>query len=105
MSSLKTAELSAKFKELNHIRDNHRGPDRDTPKNVQSADYHKQCVEEGLVNQPKVIGTYVFGVCRNVNWINGHQYFMDAAVAQLTEKEVKTEQGAPNNWNGTQTKQ
>ena len=30
---------------------------------------------------------------------------MDAAVAQLTEKEVKTEQGALNNWYGTQTKQ
>ena len=30
---------------------------------------------------------------------------MDAAIAQLTEKEVKTEQSAPNNWYGTQTKQ
>ena len=30
---------------------------------------------------------------------------MDAAVAQLTEKEVKTEQGALNNWYSTQTKQ
>ena len=33
-----TAELSAKFKELNQIRDNHRDPDRETPKNVQLAD-------------------------------------------------------------------
>ena len=48
-------ELSAKFKELNQIRDNHRDPDRETPKNVQLADYHKQCVEEGSVNQPRVI--------------------------------------------------
>jgi len=45
-----TAELSVKFKELNQIRDNHRDPDRETPKNVQLADYHKQCVQEGLVN-------------------------------------------------------
>ena len=44
-----------------------------TPKNVQLADYLKQCVEEGSVNQPRVIGKYVFGVSRNVNWINGHQ--------------------------------
>lgn len=66
-------ELSAKFKELNQIRDNHRDPDRETPKNVQLADYLKQCVEEGSVNQPRVIGKYVFGVSRNVNWINGHQ--------------------------------
>ena len=50
-----TAALSAKFKELNQIRDNHRDPDRETPKNVQLADYHKQCVEEGSVNQPRVI--------------------------------------------------
>ena len=35
--------------------------------------YHKQCVEEGSVNQPRVIGKYFFGVSRNVNWINGHQ--------------------------------
>ena len=68
-----TAELSVKFKDLNQIRDNHRGPDRETPKNVQLADYLKQCVEEGSVNQPRVIGKYVFGVSRNLNWINGHQ--------------------------------
>lgn len=40
-----TAELSGKFEERNQIRDNHRDPDRETPENVQSADYHKQCVE------------------------------------------------------------
>ena len=49
------------------------------------------------MNQLRVIRKYVFGVSRNVSWINGHQYFMDAAVAQLTEKEVKTEQGAKPN--------
>ena len=38
LSSFQTVELSAKFKELNQIRDNHRDPDRETPKNVQLAD-------------------------------------------------------------------
>ena len=83
-----TAKLSSKFEELNQIRYNHRDPDRETPKNVQWANYHKQCFEEGLAKQPRVIGEYVAGVSDNVTW-KGDQYFIDAAVAKLNEKEVE----------------
>ena len=84
-----TAQLSSRFRELSQIRDNHRDPGRETPKNLQSLDYHKRCLEEGLARQPRVIGRYVAGVSRNVDWIDGHQYFIDAAIARLTEKEVE----------------
>lgn len=83
------AQLSARFRELLQIRVKHRDPDRETRKNVQWLDYHKQCLEEGLAKQPRAIGKYVAGVSRNVNWSDGHQYFVDAAVARLTEKEVE----------------
>ena len=55
------------------------------------------------MNQLRVIRKYVFGVSRNVSWINGHQYFMDAAVAQLAEKEVKTEQSPNQTVNAVQS--
>ena len=83
-----TAELSARFDKLNQIRDNHLDPDKETPSNVQLTDFHKQCLEEGLAQPLRVIGKYVAGVCKNETW-NGAEYFIDAAVAQLTEKEVE----------------
>ena len=83
-----TAELSERFDKLNQIRDNHRDPDKETPANVQWANLHKQCLKEGLAQPPRVIGKYVAGVSKNETW-NGVEYFIDAAVAQLTEKEVE----------------
>lgn len=83
------ADLSEKFKELNQIRDAHRDPDRETPTNVQLADNHKKWFEEGESKPPRVIGKYIAGVSRNVKWSDGQEYYIDAAVAQLTEKEVK----------------
>ena len=83
------ADLSAKFKELNQIRDAHRDPGRETPTNVQLADNHKKWFEEGESKSPRVIGKYIAGVSRNVKWSDGQEYYIDAAVAQLTEEEVK----------------
>ena len=36
-----------------------------------------------------MIGRYIAGISRNMRWTDDQEYFIDAAIAQLTPKEVK----------------
>ena len=56
---------------------------------------HESALTTGFLEQPRVVGIYTKGLQRNAEWIDGKEYFIDAAIAKLTEEEVErlTERG------------
>lgn len=80
-------ELLEKFKELKSIKEKHRDPEKAKGKRLKNLEIHEKALEKGF-RQPRVIGTYVAGVSRNFRWTDGQEYYIDAAVAQLTADEV-----------------
>ncbi|XP_068673238.1 uncharacterized protein [Montipora foliosa] len=56
---------------------------------------HESALTTGFSEQPRVVGIYTKGLQRNAVWIDGKEYFIDAAIAKLTKEEVErlTERG------------
>ena len=81
------SELLEKFKELKSIKENHCDPEKAKGKRLKNLEIHEKALEKGF-REPRVIGTYVAGVSRNFRWTDGQEYYIDAAVAQLTPDEV-----------------
>ena len=50
---------------------------------------HESALKTGFSEQPRVVGIYTKGLQRNAEWIDGKEYFIDAAIAKLTKEEVK----------------
>lgn len=85
---LRTAsELLEKFKELKSIKENHRDPEKAKGKRLKNLELHEKALEKGF-REPRVIGKYVTGVSRNFRWTDGQEYYVDAAIVQLTPDEV-----------------
>ena len=80
-------ELSNKFQELRGIKKNHQHHARVTKKKLQAVKLHEEAFERGLT-PPRVIAKYFVGISGNVTWNDGQQYYVDAALAELTPEEV-----------------
>ena len=58
-----------------------------TKKKLQAVKLHEEAFERGLT-PPRVIAKYSVGISGNVTWNDGQQYYVDAALAELTPEEV-----------------
>lgn len=84
------SQLSRKFQELKSIEEEHfQDPDRRNEKPETDRKALEKTLEEGFSRKPRVIGKKVAGVSKNVDWTDHKQYFIDAAIAELTEDEVR----------------
>lgn len=82
------SQLSEKFQKLKSIKEEHFDPNRKTETETDREALEKT-LEDGFSRKPRVIGRKVAGVSKNVDWTDGKQYFIDAAIAELTEDEVR----------------
>ena len=82
------SQLSEKFQKLKSIKEEHFDPNRKTETKTDREALEKT-LEDGFSRKPRVIGRKVAGVSKNVDWTDGKQYFIDAAIAELTEDEVR----------------
>ena len=80
-------ELSNKFQELRGIKETHQDNARAIRRKLEKLKLHEEAFERGLT-PPRVIAKFSVGICRNVTWTDGQQYFVDAALAELTPEEV-----------------
>ena len=80
-------ELSNKFQELRGIKETHQDDARVTRRKLEAVELHERAFERGLT-PPRVIAKYSVGISRNVIWNDGQKYYIDAALAELTPKEV-----------------
>lgn len=84
------SQLSGKFQELKSIEEEHfQDPNRRNEKPETDRKALEKTLEEGFSRKPRVIGKKVAGVSKNVDWTDHKQYFIDAAIAELTEDEVR----------------
>ena len=84
------SQLSEKFQELKSIEEEHfQDPNRRNEKPETDRKALEKTLEEGFSRKPRVIGKKVAGVFKNVDWTDHKQYFIDAAIAELTEDEVR----------------
>ena len=96
VDSLQEAEMKEKFemlkgKKARHLQesDSAVSPKVDQGQLIKDANEHEKAFQTGFSNQPRVIGTYRIGLRQNVNWTDGKEYFIDAAIAELNEDEGK----------------
>lgn len=84
-------KLEEKFQELKSLKKEHydQGKAKKRPGNLEKVELHEKALEKGFKTPPRVIGRYIAGISRNVRWSDDQEYFIDAAIAQLTPKEVK----------------
>ena len=80
-------ELLNKFQELKRIKENHQHHARVTKRKLEALELHERAFEKGLT-PPRVIAKYSVGISGNVTWNDGQQYYVDAALAELTPEEV-----------------
>ena len=80
-------ELSNKFQELRGIKETHLHHARATKRKLEAVKLHEEAFERGLT-PPRVIAKYSVGISGNVTWNDGQQYYVDAALAELTPEEV-----------------
>nr|XP_058957903.1 uncharacterized protein LOC131785070 [Pocillopora verrucosa] len=80
--------LSNKFKELQGIKETYQDHTRVTIRKLENIKQHEEAFERGLKLQPRVIARYSVGISGNTKWDDGQQYYIDAALAELTPEEV-----------------
>lgn len=81
--------LETKFQQLKSIKEDHYDQDRAKKGKLEKVEIHEKALEKGFKTPPRVIGRYIAGIFRNVRWTDDQEYFIDAAIAQLTPEEVK----------------
>ena len=81
-------ELSNKFQELKMIKETKQDEARVTEEILEIIEDHEKAFEKGLT-PPRIIANYFVGISRNVTWTDGQRYYVDAALAVLTPKEVE----------------
>ena len=80
--------LSKKFKELQKIKETHQDDKRATERNLKQVEKYEEALQKGLDLQPRVIAKYSFGISDNTTWDDDQQYYIDAALAELTPEEI-----------------
>ena len=91
VEGLQEPEMKEKFEALKEKKDNYlqeSGPEEYTISILAPIMKHETALQRGFSKQPRIIGTYVTGLRRNVQLSDGKEYFIDAAVAKLNEVEV-----------------
>lgn len=86
--NLQKLEMQEKFKRLMELKEANRYSERCSQKILRVAEEHEDAFKAGL-EEPRVVGSYTKGLRRNVKWTNDKEYFVDAAIAKLTDDEVK----------------
>ena len=81
-------ELINKFEELTSIKEKSDISSRCTTANLEKMEETERAFRKGR-KPPREIGKYVVGLCGNEKWTDGHECFVDAAIAELFEEEVK----------------
>ena len=82
-------ELSNKFQELKKIKETEQHEARVTKEILETVEQCEKDFEKGLT-PPRVIAKFSVGISRNVTWNDDQQYYIDAALAVLTPKEVES---------------
>ena len=80
--------LSKKFKELQKIKETHQDDKRATKRNLNKVEKYEEALQKGLELQPRVIAKYSFGISGNTTCDDDQQYYIDAALAELTPEEI-----------------
>ena len=91
VEGLQEPEMKEKFEALKEKKDNYvqESPEVYPESKLIRLTKLETALEIGFSKQPRVIGTYVTGLRSNVQWSDGKEYFIDAAVAKLNKGEVK----------------
>ena len=91
VEGLQEPEIKEKFEALKQKKDNYvqECPEAYPESKLIRLTELETALEIGFSKQPRVIGTYVTGLRSNVQWSDGKEYFIDAAVAKLNKGEVK----------------
>ena len=92
VDGLQEPAIKEKFEALKEKKDNHlqeSGPEAYPESMLIRLTKRETALETGFSKQPRIIGTYITGLRRNVKWSDGKEYFIDAAIAKLNEDEVK----------------
>ena len=82
-------ELLNKFQDLKRIKETHQRHTRVTERKLKAVELHEKAFEKGLT-PPRVIAKYSVGIACNATGKDGQQYYIDAALAALTPKEVES---------------
>ena len=81
-------QLINKFEELRSIKEKNAISSRCTRANLKKIEKTERAFEEGR-EPPREIGEYVVGLSGNEKWTDDQQYFVDAAIAKLSDEEVE----------------
>ena len=82
-------ELIKKFEEMKSIKQKNADCKRSTKRNLDNIAIVEKAFEEKLKKPPRKIGEYVDGFNDNVEWTDGNEYYIDAAIAKLSDTEVE----------------
>jgi len=86
-----TAELQRKFSELKTAKEKHSASEGCSRGHSENSTKYEEILEEAFGKRPRVIAKYLVGVRGNVGSEknNDREYFIDAAISELNEDEVK----------------
>lgn len=87
--NLQKLEMQEKFNRLTELKEANQSSERCSQRILEGAQKHEKAFREGFKEEPRVVSIYTGGLRSNVEWTNGKEYFIDAAIAKLTEAEVK----------------
>ena len=86
---LELKDFEKEFQELQRIKKTKQDEVWVTMKRLEGVEECERDFERGLTT-PRVIATYSVGISGNMDWSDDKQYYVDAALAKLTLKEVRS---------------
>ena len=90
LDSLQELEkLLEKFKELKEVKEKYKASSKVPGYTLDQIEMHEKNFEQCSSKPPRTVANYTTGVSSNVEWTDKKEYFIDAAIAKLTEDEVK----------------
>ena len=87
--NLQKLEMQEKFNRLTELKEANQSSERCSQRILKGAEIHERAFRDDFDKEPRVVSIYTGGLRSNVEWTNGKEYFIDAAIAKLTEAEVK----------------
>ncbi|XP_068761750.1 uncharacterized protein [Montipora capricornis] len=85
---LQKLEMEKQFNRLMELKEANQCSERCSQDLLEEAQKHEKAFQAGL-KEPRLVGLYTKGLKRNVKWTNDKEYFIDAAIAELTKDEVE----------------
>ncbi|XP_068735737.1 uncharacterized protein [Montipora capricornis] len=85
--NLQKPEMREKFNRLRELKEANLNSERCLQWILKKAEEHEEAFKAGL-KEPRVVGSYTKGLRCNFKWTNDKEYFVDAAIAKLTDDEV-----------------